>query len=81
MTPPRVAPRAWRSYKPHKSWVDHRKRLWWEMEKARGKESADAEGERTFLAAMQARLGDRSIPQFILTLPKTPDGWREKLSR
>ena len=67
----------WR--RAHKSWVDRRKKLWWAMDRARGQEVEGDEGERTFLAAMEERLGSTSLAMFTTQLPDVPSSWRALL--
>lgn len=69
---------AWR--KDHKSWIDHRKNIWWAIS-ARVQELTDMNcNEQSIVEEVTLRLereqGSMTVPQFIKQLPSPPANWR-----
>jgi hypothetical protein len=69
---------AWRKHPQHKSWVDRRRPMWWELEKkTTGLSEAAA---KVVVDLMDKRRGTMSVSAFIITLDKPPPDWFRKLS-
>lgn len=72
----------WRNF--HKSWIDHRKNIWWAISTRVQALTDDVRNDRTIvdqvIADLEEEKGKMTISAFIKTLPKPPKSmWRHRL--